>query len=99
MATAKSLETGETRGTTTDVRGHYRIFSLHLGKEEVRAEKRGFKPVVREGVTLILGQEAVIFLRLVLGDMAQEVTVTEEVPVVNTTTASVAGIVGANQVK
>jgi hypothetical protein len=97
--TVKSLETGGLRTTTTDETGHYRIISLHLGKQEVRAEKNGFKPVVRDGVTLDLGEEAVVNLRLELGDIAQQVTVTEEVAVVNTTTAPVSGLVGASQVK
>ncbi len=97
--TVKSLETGGTRTTTTDETGHFQVISLPLGKQEVRAEKTGFKPVVRTGVTLDLGEEAVVNLRLELGDITQQVTVTEDVPVVNTTTASVSGLVGASQVK
>jgi hypothetical protein len=97
--TVKSTETGATRIATTDDSGTYKILSLHLGPQEVRAEKPGFKPVVRSGIDLTVGQEAVVNLHLEVGDLAQEVNVTEEVPVVNTTTASVSGVVGSGEVK
>ena len=45
----------------------------------------------------MVGQEAVVNLRLEVGDLAQQVTVTEDVPVVNTTTASVSGLVGESE--
>jgi len=97
--TAKSVETGATRTATTDSDGNYRILSLPLGPQEVRAEKTGFKAAVRLGVNLAVGQEAVVNLQMEVGDLAQQVTVTAEAPLVNTTTSSVAGLVGENQVK
>ena len=97
--TVRSVETGASRTATTDESGSYKILSLHLGPQEVRAEKIGFKPVVRSGIDLTVGQEAVVNLHLEVGDLAQQVNVTEEVPVVNTTTASVAGVVGSGEVK
>ncbi len=48
----RSLETGAARTTITNDAGDYRITSLPLGPQEIRAEKPQFKPVVREGVTL-----------------------------------------------
>jgi len=65
----------------------------------VRAEKPNFKTVVRQGISLQVGQEAVADLRLDVGDLVQQVVVVQEAPVVNTTTASVAGMVGERQVK
>jgi len=46
-----------------------------------------------------VGQEAVVNLRLEVGDLIQQVTVTADAPVVNTTTAPVSGVVGERQVK
>src|SRR5665213_591082 len=97
--TAKSIETGASRGAETDSTGAYRILSLHLGGQEVKAEKAGFKPIVRSGIDLAVGQDAVVNLRLEVGDLAQQVTVNEEVPVVNTTTSPVSGVVGSGEVK
>ena len=95
----RNLETGATRSATTDEAGNFRVLSLPVGPYQVRAEKPGFKSEVRNGVDLVVGQEAVVRLRLELGDLAQEVTVNEQIPVVNTTTSSVSGLVGEREIK
>src|ERR1035438_2272020 len=41
--TVKSLETGASRTAATSADGHYRVLSLPLGPQEVKAEKPGFK--------------------------------------------------------
>ena len=97
--TVKNLETGATRVVTTDDDGNFRALSLALGRHEVKVEKTGFKSVVRTGIDLAVGQEAVVNVRLDVGEIVQQVTVAEEVPVVNTTTAPVSGMVGERAVK
>jgi len=97
--TVKNLESGATRVAATDAVGNFRFLSLHLGQQEVKVEKPGFKAAVRTGVNLEVGQEAVVSLRLEVGDIAQTITVLEEAPVVNTTPGSVSGIVGERNVK
>ncbi len=97
--TVKSQETGATRVVTTDDSGNYRVLSLPLGPQELKAEKAGFKSVVRTGVNLELGQIAVVNFRLELGELVQQLTVSEEAPVVNTTASSVSGIVDERDIK
>jgi hypothetical protein len=97
--TVKSLETGVSRVTKTDDAGVFRIPSLPLGAQEVSAEKTGFKREVRTGLDLIVGQEMVLNLKLELGELAQQITLSAEGPVVNTTTAEVSGFVGQRAVK
>ncbi len=97
--TVKSLETGATRVITTDEAGNFRVLSLPLGPQEVKAEKTGYKVVVHKGIKLELGQEAVVNLRLQVGAVAQEITVSDETPVVNTTTALISGLGGERAVK
>jgi len=97
--TVKSLETGATRTVTTDDSGNYKVLSLPLGPQEVKVEKQGFTTQLRTGIKLEVGQQAVVNLQLHVGDFVQQVTVSEEVPVVNTTTASVSGVVGERAVK
>jgi len=97
--TVMSLETGATRAVNTDDSGNFRALSLPLGPQELKAEKNGFKSVVRTGITLEVGQQAVVNLRLEVGEFVQEISVSEEAPIVNTTTASVSGIVGERQIK
>jgi TonB-dependent Receptor Plug Domain. len=97
--TVKSLETGSSRTTTTDAAGAFRISSLPLGLQEVTAEKTGFKREVRSGIDLIVGQELVLKLKLELGQVSQEITLSAEGSVVNTATAEVSGFVGQRAVK
>jgi hypothetical protein len=97
--TVRSLETGATRVVTTDDEGNYRALSLGIGPHEVRASKTGFKTEIRNRINLAVGQDAVVNLRLEVGEIAQEVTVSDEIPVVNATTSSVSGIVGEREVK
>ncbi len=97
--TVKSLETGATRIASTDFTGNFRVLSVSVGAQEVRAEKTGFKTAVRTGIHLAVGQEAVVNLRLEVGEFAQQVTVLAEAPLINTTTAAVSGLVGERQVK
>src|ERR1700686_385484 len=97
--TVTSQETGATRTVVTDDSGNYRVLSLPLGPQELKAEKQGFKSVVRTGVSLEVGQQAVVNFRLELGELVQQMAVSEEAPVVNVTTASVAGMVDERQIK
>ncbi|HWF12243.1 MAG TPA: carboxypeptidase-like regulatory domain-containing protein, partial [Candidatus Acidoferrales bacterium] len=97
--TVKSQESGATRTAVTDDSGSYRVLSLPLGPQELKAEKQGFKSVVRTGVSLEVGQEAVVNFRLEVGELVQQMSVSEEAPVVNVTTASISGVVDERQIK
>ena len=97
--TVRNLETGATRTVTTGESGRFRVLSLTLGRQEVKVEKAGFKAAVRTGINLEVGQEAVLNLQLEVGEFAQQVIVSAEAPVVNTTTASVSGVVSEREVK
>ncbi len=97
--TVKSLETGATRTVETTPEGYFRVLALPLGKQEIRIEKNSFKPVVRTGIELAVGQDAVVNVQLQLGPITQEVAVSAAAPLVNTTTAAVSGLVGEAEVK
>ncbi len=99
VVTVKSVETGATRSVVTDAEGNFRALSLPLGPQSVKVEKPGFKTVLRTGIRLEVGQEAVVNFKLEVGDVVQQVTVSEQVPLVNTTTSPVSGMVGEHQVK
>jgi hypothetical protein len=97
--TIRNLETGSTRSALTDLTGSFRALSLPLGEQEVKAEKTGFKSAVHTGISLDVGQEAVVVLRLEVGEIAESVIVVEGAPLVNTTPNSVSGLVGEESVK
>lgn len=97
--TVTNVETGTARTVTTDDRGYYQVLSLQVGQYEVSAAAPGFKTAIRKGIDLTVGQQAVIALSLEVGLVQQQVTVTADVPVVDTTTASTAGLVEEQAVK
>src|SRR4051812_45014994 len=68
IVTVKSLETGVARVVTTDEAGNFRAISQPVGRQEIRVEKAGFKTAVRTGINLAVGQEAVVNLRLEVGE-------------------------------
>jgi hypothetical protein len=97
--TSRSVATSAERTATTDGEGRYLILALGAGEYALSAQKSGFQLEVREGIHLVVGQEAHVDLRLEVGDLRQRVVVTEDAPMVNTSTRDVSGLVGAIQVK
>ena len=97
--TAKNLETAAVRNAVTDDGGRYQVLSLAVGQYEVRVTKSGFQEEIRGGIHLVVGQEASVDFRLHVGEVQQRITVTEEAPMVSTTTRDISGLVGEQQVK
>src|SRR6266581_5240817 len=97
--TVKHTESSLTRTVVSGERGAYTVPLLPVGAYEITTIMPGFKQVVRSGVNLVVGQEAVIDLALEVGAAAETVTVSEEAPLVNTTTSSTSGVITEQQVK
>jgi hypothetical protein len=97
--TAKSVDTGAERLTVTDGGGYYQFFALPVGRYEVHAVKTGFNEAVRTGVSLAVGQSAIVDLGLKVGESSQQVTVNGDAPLVSVSTSSAANLVGEQQVK
>ncbi len=64
-----------------------------LAPNEVQVAMPGFQTGVRSGITLTIGREAVVDFTLQVGNVAEQVTVTGEAPLIETTSSSVSGIV------
>lgn len=97
--TVRSVETGAVRTAVSNESGDYFVTGLALGQQELRFEKASFKTTVRTGIDLVVGQSAVLNVTLELGAVSESITVTEELPLVNTSTSQVFGLVGERQVK
>ena len=96
--TAKNTGTGQSRITTSAADGSYRFPAMPVGTYEIRAEQSGFQAEVRTGLTLAVGQEAVVNFSLQVGAVEQTVAVTAEAPLVNTTSGSLGGLVDEQKV-
>jgi hypothetical protein len=97
--TVTNTETGIGRSAVAGERGEYRIPALAIGNYEVQAELPGFQTAIRKGITLSVGQEAVIDISLNVGNVAEHVTVEEQAPLLETTTATVSGLVDPGQMR
>ncbi len=97
--TTKNTETGAARSATTDDEGRYQIVWLPVGQYQVAVTKPGFEEAIRSGIRLVVGQEARVDLRLEVSTVKAEVTVTQDAPMVSTTTRDISGLVSEQQVK
>ena len=89
--TVTDVERGVNRRLTTDDAGEYNAPNLTPGNYTVRGEAKGFKTLDRSNVIIQVGQEVRVDLTLQPGEQAQTVTVTESVPLVETTNATLGG--------
>ena len=96
--TAKNVETGITRITATEEQGRYQLLNLNVGRYEVEVSLPGFQTAVRSGIVLAVGEQAVANFTLQIGQVAERVEVTEQAPLVDTTTSSVGGVVETAQI-
>ena len=97
--TARSADRGLERTTLTDAAGRFQIRSLNLGNYDLSIEKPGFRRELRTGIRLVVGQDAVLDLRLHVGRVTEQVTVRGDTPVVSTSTSDISGLVGVEQVR
>src|SRR5437773_6822279 len=95
----KHTDTGQTRTAISSDSGSYNVPLLPVGAYELTTTMPGFKQQVRTGINLVIGQQAVIDLTLEVGAAAEQITVSEEAPLVNTTLSSTSGLITEQQVK
>lgn len=82
---------GVARTLATDDAGEYNAPTLIPGTYIVRVEAAGFKRMERQNVVLEVGKEIRVDLTVQPGEQTQSVTVTEAVPLVETTNATLGG--------
>ena len=97
MVTVVDVARGGTRSLTTDGAGQYVAPSVIPGTYTVRAEAAGFSKMERTGVIVEVGQNVRVDLALRAGEQTQTVTVTEEIPFINTTDSQLGGTVTNQQ--
>jgi hypothetical protein len=83
-----SVETNASQVLVTNSTGYFEAPLLQPGRYTVAVEMPGFKPMVREGVVLAVGQQVTLGFTLEVGGVNERVTVTAESPVLDTTSVS-----------
>jgi len=89
--TVTDVQRNTTRTVTTDTTGGYVVPSLIPGIYKVRAEAKGFKAVERPSIQVEVASDLDVDFSLPTGDVKETVVVTSDVPLVNTTTATLGG--------
>ena len=89
--TVTDVARGVARTLVTDSAGEYSAISLVPGTYTVRGEAKGFKAVEHTNVLVQVGEDIRVDLTLQAGEQTQTVTVTAEVPAVETTNATLGG--------
>ncbi len=97
--TATNTETGIARVTAAGARGEFRLAAMTVGSYTVQATMTGFQSRLRSGITLSIGREAVVDFTLSVGNVSEQVTVTGEAPMIETTTATVSGLIDPKQMR
>jgi outer membrane receptor protein involved in Fe transport len=95
----RSVETGATRRLTSDEEGRWREPVLLPGEYEIRVSAPGFQTVVRKGIHLAVGQEAVLDLVLEVGQTETEISVVGDAERVNLTSGALSGLVDQKQMR
>ncbi|MGE3512320.1 MAG: carboxypeptidase-like regulatory domain-containing protein, partial [Vicinamibacterales bacterium] len=76
---------GGDQQTVTDARGAYQFSRLVPGTYEVRAALEGFRTAVQQNVVVNSDATARVDIRLVIGALAESVTVSGQAPLLDTT--------------
>src|SRR5215471_11957722 len=90
-------ETNTAVTLTTNDTGYYEANLLIAGTYRVTAEKAGFRKLIRSGIVLPISAKVEINLALQLGEVTDSVSVTAEVPLVDTSSEVAAGRVMDNR--
>jgi hypothetical protein len=95
----RNVDIGLVRTLITDEEGRYRAPMLELGIYEVTAEMTGFKRFTRQGIRLTLDRETIVDVTLLIGAIAESVTIVEEVPLVDTVSSSLSSLVEEQKIQ
>jgi hypothetical protein len=91
---ATNEETGIFREVTTSAEGTYLMTQIVPGRYKISAKLTGFRAMERSGLILQVGTTMTINLALPVGGVEENVTVTGQSPLVDTTSAAVGGNLG-----
>src|SRR5258708_2879033 len=87
QVTATKQGTNQSRTVITSATGSYRIDLLPVGNYDVEVTAPGFKKFRQNGIVLEINRSARVDASLAIGAVTEEVTITSDAPMVNTSNA------------
>src|SRR5687768_6726093 len=97
--TIRNHDSGQVRTAVTDDRGAYRLVGLPPGRYEIAAELSGFGRQVNSGLVLNVAQELTLNLSLRVASLQEAVTVTAELPLVETTRSALGTTITTSEIE
>src|SRR5215475_7708019 len=95
----KNSATGGSIEVLTDERGRYLAALLQPGEYEIQVSLTGFQTISRRGVRLAVGQNAVVDIKLEVGQITREIDVVADANPINLTSAALSGLVNDKQIR
>ena len=94
-----NTDTAQGRTLVADGSGRYAAPDLPPGPYEVKVTLQGFTSVVRSGIRLTVGRDAVVDVTLKLGEISDQITVVGEPPTIDLKSASTGGLIATEQIE
>jgi hypothetical protein len=95
----KNVDTNQVATSVTDNQGNYTVPFLRPGNYAITVEAAGFKKFTREGLTLNVNQTVGINITLELGAVTEQVTVTAETPLLETSKSDRGQVIDSQRVR
>ncbi len=97
--TARNRNTSSERTTQTDSEGNYQFAALPVGVYSIEVKVTGFKTGVADNVTVEVAKNVVQNFQMDVGAISEQVQVSSDVPIVETTTTSVGTVINQRTVQ
>jgi len=93
-----SRDTGQVRTAVTGIDGFFTIPLVKPGIYQVKATLSGFRTTIRDAITVVVNETVRTDLAMQVGQLAEEVTVLGESPLVETTNATLGVVIDRQKV-
>lgn len=89
---------GTSRTVTTDESGNYTVADLQPGSYKIHVEAKGFKTIERPSVQIEVATDVRADFSLQPGQVTEVMTISEEIPLVNTTSSTLGGTLSNEEI-
>ena len=96
--TLENVKTGIQQNTNTDNSGNFQILNVPIGTYRLSGEAQGFKKAVAAEFTVTVNARQRVDLTLQVGDVAEQIMVTDAATPLETDTSSRGTVVSTNQI-
>jgi hypothetical protein len=90
--------TGESRSVSVDSAGVYSAPNLLPGRYDVTFSATGFATAVQKGITLTVGAQQLLNVKMQVGQVNQKVEVSDQPPAVELASSTISGVIGRDAV-